>query len=75
MMHAAPIARGSTRIERKVGWAEALPLGDGEFDLVTMGYALRHMADLNTAFAELRTIRKTVFIDEQNVPEDLEWDG
>jgi predicted GNAT family N-acyltransferase len=29
----------------------------------------------NTAFAELRAIRKTVFVDEQNVPEELEWDG
>jgi predicted GNAT family N-acyltransferase len=29
----------------------------------------------NTACAELRAIRKTVFVEEQNVPVELEWDG
>lgn len=29
----------------------------------------------NEAGAALRSIRKTVFVDEQSVPEDLEWDG
>ena len=31
--------------------------------------------DWDTAFADLRAVRKTVFIDEQRVPEELEWDG
>ena len=33
--------------------AAALPFADGSFDLVSMGYALRHMADLALAFGEL----------------------
>jgi demethylmenaquinone methyltransferase/2-methoxy-6-polyprenyl-1,4-benzoquinol methylase len=33
---------------------ERLPVPDGRFDAVTMGYALRHLADLRGAFAELR---------------------
>ena len=36
--------------------AEALPLADGIADFVTMSYALRHVADLHTAFAEARRI-------------------
>lgn len=38
------------------GIAEALPFADGSFDLVTMGYALRHVADLETTFAEYRRV-------------------
>jgi len=38
--------------------AEALPLAPGIADFVTMGYALRHIADLQAAFAEaLRILR------------------
>ena len=38
--------------------AEALPLASGIADFVTMGYALRHVADLGTALAEaLRVLR------------------
>jgi len=36
--------------------AEALPLADGIADFVTMSYALRHIADLQTAFAEARRV-------------------
>jgi demethylmenaquinone methyltransferase / 2-methoxy-6-polyprenyl-1,4-benzoquinol methylase len=36
--------------------AEALPLAPGIADVVTMGYGLRHVADLETAFAEARRI-------------------
>jgi demethylmenaquinone methyltransferase / 2-methoxy-6-polyprenyl-1,4-benzoquinol methylase len=36
--------------------AEALPLAPDIADFVTMGYALRHVADLGTAFAEARRI-------------------
>lgn len=34
------------------GRAEALPFADGSFDFLTMGYALRHVADLETTFRE-----------------------
>jgi demethylmenaquinone methyltransferase/2-methoxy-6-polyprenyl-1,4-benzoquinol methylase len=35
-----------------MGRAEQLPLRDGQFDFLSMGYALRHVADLTQAFAE-----------------------
>jgi demethylmenaquinone methyltransferase/2-methoxy-6-polyprenyl-1,4-benzoquinol methylase len=34
------------------GSVEHLPFADASFDFVTMGYALRHIADLSVAFAE-----------------------
>jgi demethylmenaquinone methyltransferase / 2-methoxy-6-polyprenyl-1,4-benzoquinol methylase len=36
--------------------AEALPLGDASVDFVTMGYALRHVADLAATFAEYQRV-------------------
>ncbi|KAB2965209.1 MAG: methyltransferase domain-containing protein [Thermoanaerobaculia bacterium] len=36
--------------------AEAIPFADASFDLVTMGYALRHVADLETVFSEYRRV-------------------
>jgi demethylmenaquinone methyltransferase/2-methoxy-6-polyprenyl-1,4-benzoquinol methylase len=36
--------------------AEALPLGDASIDFVSMGYALRHVADLAIAFAEYHRV-------------------
>jgi len=36
--------------------AEGLPLADRSVDAVTMGYALRHVADLRQAFAELHRV-------------------
>lgn len=36
--------------------AEALPLRDASVDFVTMGYALRHVADLTATFAEYRRV-------------------
>jgi demethylmenaquinone methyltransferase/2-methoxy-6-polyprenyl-1,4-benzoquinol methylase len=38
------------------GQGEMLPLADEQFDLVSMGYALRHLADLRTTFAEFRRV-------------------
>lgn len=35
---------------------EALPLRDGSVDMVSMGYALRHVADLGVLFAEFRRV-------------------
>lgn len=41
---------------RNAGWiqgvSEHLPFPDGTFDFVSMGYALRHMSDLQVAFRE-----------------------
>ncbi len=41
------------------GVAEALPFRDGHFDFSTMGYAVRHVADLRRVFAEhFRVLRR-----------------
>ncbi len=41
-----------------LGLGEALPFADNTFDFLTMGYALRHVADLRTAFAEYQRVLK-----------------
>lgn len=38
------------------GTAEALPFADGAFDFLSMGYALRHVADLAGTFREYRRV-------------------
>ena len=43
-------------VELIPGLAEALPRGDASADVVTMGYALRHIADLAAAFAEFHRV-------------------
>lgn len=48
MMAHAHLPRGSLL----QGRAEALPCADGSADFVCMGYALRHLSDLDQAFAE-----------------------
>ena len=40
------------------GRAEALPFPDASFDFLTMGYALRHVTDLETTFREFRRVLK-----------------
>jgi len=40
------------------GVGESLRFRDAAFDFVTMGYALRHVPDLGTAFAEYRRVLK-----------------
>lgn len=40
------------------GRAEAMPLGDATFDFLTMGYALRHVADLEVTFREYLRVLK-----------------
>ncbi|VAX13841.1 Ubiquinone/menaquinone biosynthesis methyltransferase family protein [hydrothermal vent metagenome] len=40
------------------GLGEKLPFPDDTFDRVTMGYALRHVADLHSLFAEYRRVLK-----------------
>lgn len=41
-----------------IGLGEALPLPSDHYDLLTMGYALRHVADLRSAFAEYFRVLK-----------------
>ena len=41
-----------------MGMGETLPFPDDYFDLLTMGYALRHVADLNVAFKEYLRVLK-----------------
>jgi len=43
-------------VELLLGCAEALPRPDASCDVVTMGYALRHIADLNKAFQEFHRV-------------------
>jgi demethylmenaquinone methyltransferase/2-methoxy-6-polyprenyl-1,4-benzoquinol methylase len=38
------------------GRAESLPLPDASIDFISMGYALRHVADLSVAFAEFHRV-------------------
>jgi len=38
------------------GRAEALPCADASFDFLSLGYALRHVADIDAAFAEFRRV-------------------
>lgn len=38
------------------GRAEALPFRDGQFDLLSMGFALRHISDLGLAFQEYQRV-------------------
>lgn len=42
--------------EFRPGHAEALPVADASADFVAMGYALRHVAQLERAFAEFRRV-------------------
>src|SRR5687768_18543246 len=37
---------------------EKLPFGDSQFDFVSMGFALRHVADLEGLFSETRRVLK-----------------
>ena len=48
-VHRGPLVRGR---------AEAIPLRDGVFDMLSMGFALRHVATLEAAFAEYRRVLK-----------------
>jgi demethylmenaquinone methyltransferase / 2-methoxy-6-polyprenyl-1,4-benzoquinol methylase len=48
--------RRTLRIPLIQGNAEHLPIADSSVDFVTMGYALRHVADLACAFQEIRRV-------------------
>jgi demethylmenaquinone methyltransferase/2-methoxy-6-polyprenyl-1,4-benzoquinol methylase len=49
-------ARANVPAEFREARAEALPFPDASFDLLTMGYALRHVEDLHSAFKEYRRV-------------------
>lgn len=53
MMSAANLPSGLTLV---VGCAEAIPLPDNSVDFVSMGYALRHVSDLDAAFKEFHRV-------------------
>ncbi len=53
MLHEA--RRGPCR-QLVQGVGEQLPFPDGRFDFLSMGYALRHVADLRVAFREYRRV-------------------
>jgi demethylmenaquinone methyltransferase / 2-methoxy-6-polyprenyl-1,4-benzoquinol methylase len=48
-------ANGATAV---VGVGQSIPFADESFDFVSMGYALRHLPDLRTAFAEFHRVLK-----------------
>ncbi|MCC6661630.1 MAG: class I SAM-dependent methyltransferase [Phycisphaerales bacterium] len=52
-MRRVAAARGVTAVE---GTADRLPAADASVDVVVMGYALRHAADLRAAFREMRRV-------------------
>lgn len=49
-------ARANAGVPVVRGIAERLPWPDARFDFLSMGYALRHVADLATTFAEYRRV-------------------
>ena len=46
----------SLGIAAVMGVGEQLPLADGQFDFLSMGYALRHLADLHRTFSEFHRV-------------------
>src|SRR5471032_3121846 len=52
------VARTKLNARFVQGRAEALPFADNSFDFLTMGYALRHVTDLETTFREYRRVLK-----------------
>lgn len=55
MMGASPLAAKVKLVEGK---AESIPLPDASADFISMGYALRHISDLSTAFREFHRVLK-----------------
>ena len=51
-------ARKALSIPLVQGTVEALPFDDDRFDFLSMGYALRHVSELGTAFRECRRVLK-----------------
>jgi demethylmenaquinone methyltransferase / 2-methoxy-6-polyprenyl-1,4-benzoquinol methylase len=55
MLREAPKGRPRTLVN---GIGERLPFANASFDFLSMGYALRHVSDLRSAFAEFRRVLK-----------------
>jgi len=55
MIRSARLPDGVTVVE---GRAERIPLADGRYDFLSMGYALRHVSDMSVAFAEFHRVLK-----------------
>lgn len=55
MIRSAKLPAGVTVIE---GRAEQIPLSGGNYDFLSMGYALRHVSDMTVAFAEFHRMLK-----------------
>jgi demethylmenaquinone methyltransferase/2-methoxy-6-polyprenyl-1,4-benzoquinol methylase len=49
-------ARKKLQVPLLRGLGDRLPFRDEQFDLVTMGFAMRHLSDLERAFAEYRRV-------------------
>jgi demethylmenaquinone methyltransferase / 2-methoxy-6-polyprenyl-1,4-benzoquinol methylase len=45
-------------VQMLIGSAESIPFPDASFDFLSMGYALRHIGDLRTAFREFHRVLK-----------------
>ena len=52
------VARSKLKARFVQGRAEAMPFPDNSFDFLTMGYALRHVTDLETTFREYHRVMK-----------------
>jgi demethylmenaquinone methyltransferase/2-methoxy-6-polyprenyl-1,4-benzoquinol methylase len=50
------IAKSRLKATFVLGRAERMPFADGSFDMVTMGYALRHVTSLEETFQEFRRV-------------------
>jgi len=53
MLNSAKVPSGVRLVE---GRAEAIPFPDGAFEFLSMGYALRHISNLSTAFREFHRV-------------------
>ncbi len=51
-------ARKTLSVPLVQGMVEELPFGDDRFDVLSMGYALRHVSDLGVAFRECQRVLK-----------------
>ena len=51
-------ARRALSFDALLGRAEQLPLGNAQFDFLSMGYALRHVTDLDATFREYFRVLK-----------------
>ena len=52
-------ARRTLKIHLIQGYAEQLPFADASFDFLSMGYALRHVTDLDATFREFHRVLRS----------------